>query len=459
MSETPRVWTDSAVALSAADLTRIEADIAAATSAATDAAALAKAAADALAAHLAEAPIPTPTPVPTSGSVAPSAHLDVEGKFGGGWAGLKRAVAEAHASGGPSAYVLLGKQDYAATDTIHITRPISIVGQGSRGSRIKHAGSFAGPVFRAANLKRSGEWESTSGTGPIQTYNRAKDDGGLELRDFCVIDDDRSVPNRQGIYILDGDDMLFDNLTFGFLTGTALKLGADDKDASEAGVASGRVRESDFRRIKVYRCGSGSPDGAPDVPAFILQNGNDAGDGSNQNYFHQFRFVYNEGRMLIRGPGNGGNSLRRTIFRDMQLHALADNKNWNPVQYFPLDIVTLEGSVGGTLIDGLMVNGTRAGTACVVMKGQALNAETPKRLVMRNVHVVNVDGDLVRVEKGDAVAVDGHGLGSVGGKIINSLPGSGLQRYYVHELGINSPAGKVSTTSGVGKVQFSGFDV
>lgn len=394
----------------------------------------------------------------TVSSRSHTALLEVEAKFGGGWSGVRRAVKEAQRSGGPSAVVMLGKADYRANRTINIKRPISIVGQGSRGSRIRHAGSFTGPVFRGASLKRDGEWESTVSSAPIQTYDRRDDRGGLELRDFAIIDDDRSIAGRRGVYILDGDDLLMDNVTFGFLTGTALKLGADDADVRESGVASGRIRESDFRRLRIYRCGSGSPSGSPDVPAFVLQNGNDAGDGTNQNYFHQFRYVYNEGRMLIRGAGNAGNSLRRTVFRDMQLHALADNSGWKPVQYFPFDLVTLEGAVRETFVDGLMVNGNRAGTACFALKGHALNAETPKRLVIRNANVVNVHGDLVRVEKGDSVAVDGTGLGSVAGLILRADAGSGLSRFYVHELGINSPAGKVSAPGAIGKVLYSGFE-
>lgn len=389
----------------------------------------------------------------------PSGFLDVEGAFGGGWAGVKLAVEEAQRSGGPSATVLLGKGTYRATSTISITRPISIVGQGSRSTRIAHGGAFTGPVFRAADLKRDGEWESSAGPRPVQVYDHGDDDGGLELRNFSIIDDDRSVPGRQGIYILDCDDMLMDDVSFGFLTGTALKLGADEGDSTLTAVASGRVRECDFRRVRIYRCGAGSPSGAPDVPAFVLQNADDAGDGSNQNYFHQLRFVYNEGRMLIRGAGHNGNSLRRTIFRDMQLHALADNPKWVPVQYFPFDLVTLEGAVRETLVDGLMVNGNKAGTACFALKGHALNGETPKRLVMRNVNCVNVHGDLVRVEKGDSVAIDGTGLGAVSGQVIRALPGSGLARYYVHELGINNPAGKVSASGAAGKVLYSGFEV
>lgn len=394
----------------------------------------------------------------SAGTAPASARLDVEQDFGGGWDGVRAAITEAERSGGSSAVVVLGRADYAADSTIDITRPISIVGEG-RASRIRHAGTFAGPVLRATDLKRHGQWESTVGTGPIQTYDPEADGGGLTLRDFVVIDDDRSVAARDGIYLLDADDVLMDNVMFGFLTGTALTLGADDADARAPGVASGRVRESDFRRIRVYRCGSGSPSGSPDVPAMVLQNGNDAGDGSNQNYFHQLRFVYNEGRMLLRGPGNDGNSLRRTIFRDMQLHALADNDNWNPVQYFPFDLVTLEGAVRETFVDGLMVNGNRAGTACFAMKGHTLNAEIPRRLVIRNANVVNVHGDFVRVDRGDSVSIDGTGLGSVAGEILRASEASGLDRYYVHEMGINNPAGKVTAPGATGTVLFSGIRV
>ena len=392
------------------------------------------------------------------GSALASARLDVEAKFGGGWAGVRAAIREAESSGGPSAVVMLGRADYAADDTIDLLRPISIMGEG-RASRIRHTGAFSGPVFRATDLKRHGQWESTTGSGPVQTYDPEMDGGGLELRDFAVIDDDRSVAGRDGIYLIDADDVLMDNVIFGFLTGTALKLGADDTDATRPRVASGRIRECDFRRVRVYRCGSGSPSGAPDVPALILQNGDDDGDGSNQNYFHQLRFVYNEGRMLLRGAGHDGNSLRRTIFRDTQLHALADNKKWEPVQYFPFDLVTLEGAVRETFVDGLMVNGNRAGTACFAMTGHALNSETPRRLVIRNANAVNVHGDLVRVERGDSVSIDGTGLGGVGGKIIRASKRSGLSRYYVHELGISNPKGKVKARGAKGKVLFSGYEV
>lgn len=396
------------------------------------------------------------TAVGTGVVSAASARLDVEQDFGGGWAGVRAAVAEAESSGGSSAVVVLGRADYAADSTIDITKPITITGEG-RASRIRHAGSFRGPVLRATDLKRNGEWESTVGAAPIQTYDPTDDGGGLELRDFVVIDDDRSVPGRTGIYLLDADDVLMDNVMFGFLTGTALKLGADDADARIAGVASGRIRECDFRRIRIYRCGSGSPTGTPDVPAMILQNGNDSGDGTNQNYFHQLRFVYNEGRMLLRGPGTDGNSLRRTIFRDMQLHALADNDAWNPVQYFPFDLVTLEGAVRETLVDGVMVNGNRAGTACFAMTGHALNAEVPRRLVIRNAGVANVHGDLVRVDRGDSVAVEGTGLGSVSGQVLRAARDSGLSRYYVHEMGTSDPSGKVTAPGATGAVLFSGL--
>lgn len=386
--------------------------------------------------------------------------LDVDGQFGGGWAGVVAACAAAQALNTTSAVVMMGKGPYDATSTINITRPFTLQGGGVRGTRLRHAGAFTGPLFRCENLKRSGEWESTVGSGPIQTYDETVDDGGMTFRDFSIVDDDRSVANRHGIYCLDADDMLMDNIQFGFLTGTALKLGADDADALISGVSSGRVRESDFRRIRIYRCGSGSPSGSPDVPAFILQNGNDTGDGTNQNFFHQLRFVYNEGRMVIRGAGNGGNSLRRTIFRDTQIHALADNANWTPVQYFPFDLVTIEGAVRETLFDGLTINGNKAGTYCFRLKGHALNAETPKRLVIRNANLVNVHGGFVKVEKGDSVMIDGAGLGSAEEFLLSVDAGSGLQKYHIHEFGINQPtAGDMDVNAGSGTVYSHGTNL
>lgn len=391
-----------------------------------------------------------------------SAFLDVDAKFGGGWTGVLAAVREAETSGGPSAVVQLGR-GYDATGPVNFTRPVTFQGGGTRGTRIRHAPGYTGPVLTADNLKRSGEWESTVGTGPIGTYNAANDDGGLTLRDFSIVDDDRNTPGRHGIYLLDVDDALIDNVQLGFLTGTALKLGADDADAARPGVSSGRVRESDFRRVRIYRCGSGSPTGSPDVPALVLQNGNDSGDGTNQNFFHQLRFVYNEGRMLIRGAGNGGNSLRRTIFRDTQIHALADNAKWQPSSYFPFDLVTLEGAVRETLFDGLTINGNRAGTYCFRMRGHALNGETPKRLVIRNANLVNVRGGFVRVDKGDSVMVDGTGLGATAEKLLSAAADSGLARWHVHEYGVNVPdaadfdlpAGAVGTAMAHGRVVHS----
>lgn len=401
-----------------------------------------------------------------------SAFLDVDGKFGGGWAGVILACNEAVASGGPSAVVQLGKGIYDATSTIEITRPdlpFTIQGAGIRGTRLRHSGTFKAELFRVTNMKRSGEWEGSSGPAPGLTYDEGNDNAGMTFRDFAIVDDARNTlasaaDARHGIYVIDGDDMLFDNIQFGFLTGTALKLGADPGDENISGVSSGRIRESDFRRIRIYRCGSGSPnvDAAhPDIPAFILQSGDPSeGDGSNQNYFHQLRFVYNEGRFLIEGRGGSGNSLRRSIFRDVQLHCLADNNNWVPEQWFPFDLVTIKGSVRETIFDGVMVNGNRAGTACwalVAHRDGALSTHTtqPKHVVLRNIDVVNVHGDLVRVERGNSVHLDGFGLGATAGDVIRveSSAAPDFQRASVQEWGINQVvAADTVNNSGTGQI-------
>jgi hypothetical protein len=143
----------------------------------------------------------------------------------------------------------------------------------------------------------------------------------------------------------------------------------------------------------------------------------------------------------------------------MQLHALADNANWKPEQYFPFDLVTLEGAVRETIIDGLTVNGNRAGTYCFRMKGHSLNAEQPRRLTIRNAGVTNVHGGFVRVDKGDCVSIEGNGLGSVSEKLLDVAADSGLSRYYIHELGTSNPAGKSSIPVGKGSTLWTGQPV
>ncbi|HEX6248233.1 MAG TPA: hypothetical protein VFZ64_10210 [Nocardioidaceae bacterium] len=393
-----------------------------------------------------------------SGIARYSAFLDVEGEFGGGWAGVKRAVAEAQASGGPSAVVMLGRQDYAATDTITLSRPISIRGGGPRATRIRHAGTFNGPVFSIPMMKRNGEWESNVSGRPIPTYDALDDDSGPELRDFAIIDNDRSVANVQGISLQRVDDLLMDNVTFGFLTGTALKIGGDP-GTGNGSVGSGCVRESDFRRIRIYRCGSGSPTGSPDIPALIVQhNDYSSGDGTNQNFFHQLRFVYNEGRMLIRQPNGSSSNLRRLIFRDSQIHAL-DARTFQPNQYNPFDIVTIEGDCREIYFLGLTTNGNRAGTGFFRLKAAANNtALTPKRVVIKDANAVNIYGDFLKVSQATSFVLEGMFSG-VRGYLVNVAGGSGLTNYYVHAQGTSTAAGKLAGLTGSGSAWFNGQPV
>lgn len=372
-----------------------------------------------------------------------SSVLDVDGQFGGGWSGVAAACAEAQKSGGPSAVVLLGKY-YEANSTIDFTRPFTILGGGTRGTRIRHAAGFTGYVFRGREMKRDGEWEGSSGSQPTTVYAEDDDDGGMTLAGFSIVEDNRNTANVCGIDFWDVDDLLMENIQFGYLTGTALKLGAHDSEVGTVpGMAAGRIRESDFRRIRIYRCGSGAPNSTPDIPAFILQNGAHAtSDGTNQNFFHQFRFVYNEGRMLIRGGAGSGNSLRRTVFRDMQLHALADNKVWSPAQWFPFDLVTIQGAVRETIFDGVTVNGNRAGTACWRMAAHESDTTVgaqPKRLTLKNINAVNIHGSLLRVSKGDTFTLEGTQLSSgIGEKVVIVDSGAGFSRGSVYEHGLSS---------------------
>jgi hypothetical protein len=374
-----------------------------------------------------------------------STFLDVDGQFGGGWNGVELACAEAINSGGPSPLVFMGAHEYVADSQIELTRPFTIWGTGIR-TRIRHASGFTDYVFSGKEMKRDGEWEGSSGSMPNPVYDEADDDGGMEIANLAIVENNRNTANVRGIEFWDVDDLYMHNMQFGFLTGTALKLGADDSEVGDvSGMAAGRVRESDFDRIRIYRCGSGSPAGGgfPDIPGFILQNGDHAtSDGTNQNYFSKFRYVYNEGRMLIRGGAHSSNSLRRTIFRDFQMHALADNNAWVPEQWFPFNFCELQGAVRETLFDGVMTNGNAAGTAMWIMTPHptdtAVGAQ-PKRLILKNVNAVNVHGSLVKVNQGDTVSIEGSGLGSVSEYVLDvAASATTFSRASIYEHGINS---------------------
>lgn len=387
---------------------------------------------------------------PVGGGGGNSLTLRLQSDFGGN---LPAAVAEAEKSGGRSPVIESETRYQSFSATATVSRRIFFNGNGTL---FHHADGFNGPMIRMNQGKRNGQLEGSNGSQPITTYDPDTDDGGAVFCNFTIADRNRHTPGRQGIYLMGADDIRMFNVGFRMLTGTALKLGADEADKGATSPASGRVRECNFDGIDIYRCGSGSPTGSPDVPAFILQSADGAGDGSNQNYFRNFRFVYNEGRMLISGR-NAANSLRRTSFETVQLHALADNPNWSPSKWFPFNMVTLEGNVRETLFRTVFINGTKAGTAGWHLRGNA--AGTPKRLTLRDVNVVNMDGDVVAVNGGDSVVIDGTSMGAVGGKIIAADTGSGLARWHVHEYGINSPAGKSTGLTGTGSFQHSGLPV
>jgi hypothetical protein len=202
---------------------------------------------------------------------------------------LDRAIAEAEASGGPAAAIRLGR--YHRLDREHVVRRgLTIEGGGQRATLLAPAPTFSGWMLTIDGADRDGEWQAED-----TTYDPAADRSGVELRHFMVNGLDRSRTHQglrhRGLRVLRGDDVLLDNVGFGFLRGTALQLGSGSGRDTV-----GAVRESDLRRVRVYKSGDG-----PEVPAVLVQNSPvGSGDGTNQVYAHQCRFVYNHGGIVIR---------------------------------------------------------------------------------------------------------------------------------------------------------------
>jgi hypothetical protein len=389
-----------------------------------------------------------------------SSVLDVDGQFGGGWSGVEAAVAEAVSSGGQSACVMLGRGDYAADSTITITEPIAIRGMGRHQTRIKHASGFSGFVFQGFTGRRNGMWEGSSGAAPDPVYVRGTDGAGMEFSDFAIIDDNQSTANCGGIWLAWQDDVHMANLLFGYLTGTALKLGTYTGDTGpSAGISipagSGRIRESNFVDINIYRCGRDPVVNGSDVPSLLIQSSDGNGDGTNQNVFNRVRLVFNEGRVLLRSRSATGGNMRRTTFRDVQLHGLYDS-DWSPPYRQTTDLITIEGDVGTTTITGLTANANASGTALVAVK-QNSYGETPQHVVVKDVNTVNVGGDVMRVDQGQYVTLEGD-FRDVGGMVLRNN-NSSIGTYYVNAYGQSNPLAKVTTTYGSGAVVFNGTKV
>lgn len=236
-------------------------------------------------------------------AVVPSTELEVERHFGGN---LGKTIAEAEASGGPSALVRLPRH-LEVRDTHVVGRGITLQGAGPRGSVIEPAPGFDGWGFAVDSAARSGEWRVSA-----TTYNPLADRSGPEFRDFMIVAASREK-RHHGIRVDRADDLLVDNVQIGNVRGTALQLGADP---SAAGV--GGVRESESRRLRIYSCGE---EGG--TPAFVIQNSaHGRGDGTNHVYLHHARIVYNYGGTVIRNHHEKA-TLRRLIISDSQFHGRA----------------------------------------------------------------------------------------------------------------------------------------
>lgn len=325
-------------------------------------------------------------------------------------------------------------QPYVFKAPLELTRGATIEGANGHATVFMHAPGYSGPIIKASG-RRMNQLEGTEGTRPITTYSSERDQAGLELRNFSIKAECRDGVKREGIYLYNLDDARVDNVSMYMLEGTALKLGADEVDAARMTPGSGRIRECNFNDVNIYRCG------AEEIPAFLLQSATGAGDGTNQIHFNNLRFVYNEGNGVIEGR-NSSNPLRRIRFTSSQFHALADNDKWVPEKWFQLDFFKIIGNVREVDFHGLYVNGTAATGAIFKVGRSEHTIETPKRVTVDGVNVVNADGPFFDVEACDVVTVEGTGLNNAKGGIVVNREGSGLRVCGIHERGLSSPEGR-----------------
>lgn len=355
----------------------------------------------------------------TSGGAA-SAVLDVA-TFGAKGDGsddtraIQSAIDEAEASGGPCPMVRLGLR-HGISDELVVSRGVAVQGMGSRNTLVHHVNGYTGWLLTIFDAGRSGEWQAQD-----DDYTPARDLSGATVRGIGFNGLDRTL-RRHGLRVLRADDLLLDDVTCGFLAGTALQVGAGPGDD----IAPGAVRESELNRVKVFKSGDG-----PDVPAAVFQSApTGSSDGTNQVYGMQFRFVYNHGGLVFRND-NPGEWVRRIQLDQVQLHGLTHGKTTGNITDH--DLCTFEGGLINVSMTGVQANGSGEGRALWRVKpnaagtrpvginvaaavsgcaGDAFVAEDVAALSLDLYSGGGIAGDLVRLDKASNYEVRLRGTGS-----------------------------------------------
>ena len=324
-------------------------------------------------------------------------------------AAIQRAINEAQASGGPAPLVRLAGR-HGLSGELRIDRGIAVTGSGSRGALLHPVNGYTGWLCTVVDAGRNGQWQAGDAT-----YTPQYDLSGVELSNLHFNGLDRNNLSR-GLRVLRADDLLLDNVTLGFFSGTALQLGAGPGD----GVSGGSVRESDLRRVKVYKSGNG-----PGVPGAVFQSSpTGATDGTNQVYASQFRYVYNHGGLVFRND-NLKQKVRRIQIDQMQLHGLTHSSVGNVVDH---DLVTFEGGLIEISLTNVLANGSGPGRALFRSKSSAGGRPVG---VTVDVRASGCEGDVFVADALGQLDLDLYAAGGIDGDWVRIPDTSGLSAYAV----------------------------
>lgn len=273
-------------------------------------------------------------------------------------------------------YLPTGIYRYSALP-FDITDRLTIFGDGPRRTILKPFSSYTGFAIRIDDCWRNNA-EDANG---LTTVDLDESRAGVVLRGFSVIGDRGTEAN--GLQTNDRLDHLhMEQVEFQYLKGTALQLGVE-------GDTNALVRECGFLDVVVANCGNGAS-----VPAAHITNGDSGGDGTNQLWFTQSKFLYNFGPVLIESnPDDTNKTVRRINFTSLMMHGRNDLAD-APAS----DVMQIKGDVQAVVFEGLRTNGSPdvAGTkyACIrLMEDDNGNAPT-----------------FVQINGYDLRACQGHGI-------------------------------------------------
>jgi hypothetical protein len=267
-----------------------------------------------------------------------------------------------------NAVIQLGKIHKISSALTIQSAGITIQGWGHKGTVLVHDSAHTGWMFVVTGAQKSGQWDDVD-----TTYTLASDLSGVEFKNLMINPGTRAVVHK-GIQLLRADNVLLENVTFGYLNGTALQIGGDGSTIS----ALETVHDATFNNVRVIHCGNST--GPVPAMSIIGSNSYSTNDAPKNLTFNNLRFLQNHGPLHIVNS-NTTKFISNVQFSNTQLYALSTES---------IDTVIIEGKVTRVTFNNTTGAGVPASYA--LFRSKANGSLYPDSLIISNLQLYGMTG-------------------------------------------------------------------